>query len=166
MEEKMQTVRPLDAIIRRVPTRPRVMPAFEKFVMIDCKTKKATASKPWFGEVKNFVIVNRNGGDNPVEYELPAIEVRDLEHERSVGLKIKCWLTCPPGSEERVAEALFDPEQSPEDVFERSIRQWVDEFVGDRRAEFIHHYFEQKVSCSRNSSLAHVRRWVWTCNCG
>ncbi|HKG59674.1 MAG TPA: hypothetical protein VKB05_07850 [Pyrinomonadaceae bacterium] len=140
----MQTVRPLDAIIRRVPARPRVVPAFEKFVMIDCKTKKATASKPWFGEVKSFVIVNRNRGENPVEYELPAIEVRDLEHERSIGLKIKCWVTCPPGSEEKVAEALFDLEQSPEDVFERSIRQWVDEFVGDGRAEFIHHYFEQK----------------------
>jgi hypothetical protein len=142
MEEKMQTVRPLDAIIRRVPARPRVVPAFEKFVMIDCKTKKATASKPWFGEVKSFVIVNRNGGDKPAEYELPTIEVSD--HDRSIGLNFKCWLTCSAGNEEKVAESLFDPEQFPEDVFERSIRQWVDQFVGDDRADFIHRYFELK----------------------
>lgn len=139
----MQTVRPLDAIIRRVSARPRVVAANEKFVMIDCKTKKATTSKPWFGDVKSFVIVNRTGGDNPVEYELPTIEVRDLEHERSIGLKFKCWLAIPSDSEEKVAEALFDLEKSPEDVFERSIRQWVDEFVDDR-ADFIAHYFERK----------------------
>src|SRR5690242_8479043 len=134
MEDNMQTVRPLDAIIRRVQTRPRVVPAFEKFVMIDCKTKKATAARPWFGEVKNFVIVNRNRGDNAVEYELPAIDVRDLD--RAIGLNFKCWLTCPPGNEEKVAEALFDLDLYPEAIFERSMRQWVDEFVGDDRADF------------------------------
>jgi len=144
MEENMQVVRPLDAIIRRVPTRPRVVPAFEKFVMIDCKTKKVTASKPLFREVKSFVIVNRTGGHSAVEYELPPIDVPDRENDRSIGLIFKCWLMCPLGNEEKVAEALFDPEEFPENVFERSIRQWVDQFVGDDRADFIHHYFERQ----------------------
>ena len=140
----MQTVRPLDAIIRRVPARPRAVSAFEKFVMIDCKTKKATTARPWFREVKNFVVVNRNADGQVVEYDLPTIEVRDLEHDRGIGLNFKCWVSCPAGNEERAVEALFDAEQNASDVFERKIRQWVDEFIGGRRGDFIHRYFELK----------------------
>jgi hypothetical protein len=143
----MQKIRPLDAIIRKLPAPPKVLPTSEKVVMIDCKSRKAVASKPWFSwftEVSYFLVVNRNGDINPAEYDLPTIPVKDIENDRSIGLNLRCWISSPEGNEMRVAEALCDPEHSPSDVFDRLIKRWVDEFVGPDRQNFIHRYFEIK----------------------
>ena len=145
----MEIVRPLDGIIREVDERPRVSSTSEKFVMIDCKTKKATAHRRWFGEVKSYLVVNRNADVHTVEHQVPTIPITEIENDRSIGLNFTCWVSCPEGNEEKAAEALFDMELNPSDKFDRFIRRCVEEFVGAERTAFICRYFEIKAELSK-----------------
>lgn len=154
----METVRALDGVIREVDARPRVSSASEKFVMIDCKTKKATAARPWFGEVKSYLVVNRNADAHTVEHQVPTIPITERENDRSIGLNFTCWVSCPEGSEEKAAEALFDPELNPSDKFDRLIRRWAEEFVGVDPTGFICRYFEKKPElCKKIVELARLK---------
>lgn len=142
----METVRALDRIIRSVQSRPKVLSTSEKFVMIDCKTRKATAARPWFGlgEVKSFLVVNENSDARMVELKVPTIPVQEIEHDDPIGLNFTCWASCPEGKEETLAEALYDPELTPSDKFDRLIGRWVDDFVHNDPGDFISQYFERK----------------------
>jgi len=142
----METVRALDKIIRSVQSRPKVLSTSEKFVMIDCKTGKAVAARPWFGfgEVKSFLVVNENSDARMVEVKVPTIPIQEIEHDDPIGLNFTCWVSCPEGKEEALAEALYDPELTPSDKFERVIGRWVDDFVSHDPADFISHYFAKK----------------------
>jgi hypothetical protein len=140
----MGPVRPLDAIIHKVPARTKARPPAEKIVIIDCKTKKALERRPWFGDVKDFLVVNTSEGENPVEYEVKAIQVNDVEYDRSIGLVVKCWISCRLGNENKVAEALFSADDPPTTVFERLVKKWIDEFIRSEPGDFIDHYFERK----------------------
>lgn len=160
MEVNMETVRALDKIIRPVQSRPKVLSTSEKFVMIDCKTGKATAARPWFGfgEVKSFLVVNRNADVHTVEHQVPTIPVHEIENDRSIGLNFTCWVSCSEGKEEKVAEALYDPEQSVSDKFDRLIRRWVDDVVDVNPTDFIHRYFERKKElCDKIVELARTQ---------
>jgi len=140
----MGPIRPLDAIIHKVPPRTKVNPPAEKLVIIDCKTKKAVAKKFWtFGELRYYLVVNTSDGENPAEYQVPVI-LPDIENDRSLGLNVKCWISCPPGNEDKVAEALFSTEQPTTAVFEKLIKKWIDEFIDSQPADFIDRYFERK----------------------
>src|SRR5216683_605682 len=119
----MGPIRPLDAIIHKVPPRTKVNPPAERLVIIDCKTKKFWT----FGELRYYLVVNTSDGENPAEYQVPAI-IPDIENDRSLGLNVKCWISCPPGNEDKVAEALFSTEQPTTAVFEKLIKKWIDEF--------------------------------------
>jgi len=145
MEVDMETVRALDKIIRHVQDRPKVLSTSEKFVMIDCKTRKATAARPWFGEVKSYLVVNKNSGTRPVEHKVPTIPVHEIQNNRFVGLNFTCWVSCPEeGMEEKVAEALFDKELTVSDKFDQLIERWTLDFAEADPTDFIYRYFEKK----------------------
>jgi hypothetical protein len=140
----MGPIRALDAIIQKVPVRTKANSPSEKIVIIDCKTKKAIERRPWFGDVKEYLVVNTSEIQNPAEYQVSGIHINDVENDRSIGLEVKCWITCTPGNENKAAEALFSAEHPPAVVFEKLINRWVDEFVRSAPGDFITTYFDQK----------------------
>lgn len=156
----METVRALDGIIREADARPKVSSTSEKFVMIDCKTKKATPSKPWLGKVKSYLVINRNADAHTVQHQVPTIPITEIENEnnRTIGLNFTCWVSCPEGSEDKVAEALFDLELNPSDKFDRLIRRWVEDFADVDQTDFIRRYFELKAElCKKIVDLARLK---------
>ena len=152
----METVRALDGIIRHVEARPPLPSTTEKFVTIDCKTKKTTTGRAWFRKVKSYLVVNRNADAHTVEHQVPTIEIHGIENDSGIGLNFTCRISCPVGNEEKAAEALFDLEQNPSDKFDRLIRRWVEDFVGGDPAEFIRDYFSKKKNelCKKLVQLA------------
>ncbi len=155
----MEIVRALDGIIREADTRPKVSSTYEKFVMIDCKTKKATPSKPWLGKVKSYLVINRNADAHTVQHQVPTIPITEIENENvpSIGLNLTCWISCPEGKEDKVAEALFDFELNPSDKFDRLIRRWVEDFAEVDHTDFIDRYFELKAElCKKIVELARL----------
>jgi hypothetical protein len=140
----MGIIRPLDTIIRKVTARTKLDSAAEKLIIIDCKQKKAVEKKPFFGDVKYFLVSNTSEGQNVAEGEVPLFEIKDIEYERSVNMRIKYWASCSPGNEALLATALFHPEHPPVFMLNKLIRKWVDEFVMPNTGEFITHYFERK----------------------
>ena len=142
----MGPIRALDAIIHKVPARTKANLPAEKIVIIDCKTKKAVERRPWFGEVKEYLVVNTSEVQNPAEYQVPAIQINDVENDRAIGLEVKCWITCTPGDENKMAEALYSAEHPPAMVFEKLINKWVDEFVRSAPGDFIATYFAKKAA--------------------
>jgi hypothetical protein len=142
----MGPIRALDAIIHKVPARTKANPPAEKIVIIDCKTKKAVEKRPWFDEVREYLVVNTSEVQNPAEYQVPTIQINDVENDRAIGLEVKCWITCTPGNESKVTEALFSAEHPPAMVFEKLINKWVDEFVRSAPGAFITTYFDKKAA--------------------
>jgi hypothetical protein len=139
----MAPIRALDAIIHTVPSRVDVNDS-QKLVIIDCKTKKPVLKKPWFGDVKYYLVANTNDGEKPAEFALPTIEEHDIESDRTISLRVKCWITCPVGKEEAVAAALYSIEDPPSTVFEKLVKKWVDEFALSECEDFVSQFFEKK----------------------
>lgn len=143
----MVATHPLDAIIQRASSRhkPDKRSESEALVIVDCNKKEALDRRPLWGEVKYFLVRNTHAGQDPAECEPPPFIVKDIEGDREVIIKLKCWVSCSPGNEKRVAVALCDPVDRPSAAFERLLRRWTDEFVkpGPGRAEFIDGYFDE-----------------------
>jgi hypothetical protein len=138
---------PLDAIIQRATSRykPDKRSESEVLVIVDCKKKEALDRKPMWGDVKYFLVRNTLDGQDPAECEPQLISKKDIDGDRTVTVKLKCWVSCSPGKEKRLAVALCDPNDRPSVVFERLLRRWVDEFVEDEggSADFMDGYFAE-----------------------
>lgn len=139
---------PLDAVIQRAPTRhkPDKHSKSEVLVIVDCNKREALERKPlWGGEVKYFLVRNTLDGQNPAQCEPEAFPITDIEGDRSVTVKLKCWVSCSPKSEKDVAVALCDPNDRPSAVFERLLKRWSMEFVRAKgESRFLDGYFESQ----------------------
>jgi hypothetical protein len=139
----MGPIRSLDAIIHTVPSRVDTSDA-QKLVIIDCKTKKSVPSKPWFRDVKYYLVTNTDDGESPAEYDVPTFEKTNDETDQTVTLKVKCWITCTPKNEDKVAEALYDIEHPPSRVFARLLKKWVDAFAATECTDFVGEFLEKR----------------------
>ena len=69
--------------------------------------------------------------------EMEHLPLGDLDHQ--LYLAVSMQLSCPPGNEERVAEALFDVSRSPGEMLERHITRFlVESSRGEGVESFVH----------------------------
>lgn len=139
---------PLDAVIRRATSRHKAdrRSDSEVLVAVDCKKKEAFDKRPMpWHDVKYFLVRNTLDNQDPAECEPRALIVKDIAHDREVIIKLKCWASCSPGNEKRLAVALCDPTEGPWNAFEKLIRRWLDDFITGKggSAKFIDGYFAE-----------------------
>lgn len=138
---------PLDAVIQRTTARHKTdrHSDSEVLVIVDCNKREALDRRPLWGEVKYFIVRNTLDGRDPAECEPEAFPVKDIEGDRSVLVRLKCWVSCSPDNARRVAVALCDPNERPAAVFERLLRRWSMDFIRAKgEAGFLDGYFESQ----------------------
>lgn len=135
---------PLDAIIQRAPARHKhdKNSKSEVLVIVDCNKREALDRRPLWGEVKYYLVRNTLDGRDPAECEPEPFPVKDIEGDRTVTVRLRCWVSCSPENEKRMAVALCDPNERPAVVFERLLKRWSMDFIrAEGEAEFLDGYF-------------------------
>jgi|ERR1051326_4074462 hypothetical protein len=133
----------LDPIIRKVNDQTPTVAGEEIIVTIDLSTRKAiekTFLVRWLGNFQDFLVANSLNPMRTAGGTLSKYFVRDTEQDRTLALDVTVAVSCPPGNETRVAEALCS-EGTPSQVFTNMLERWIREFIpmGDE-AQFIDTY--------------------------
>jgi hypothetical protein len=137
----------LDSVIQKVAST--VKPEDnERLVTVEAKRKRAVPRRALWGEYRQYLV--RNGADprNEARVEIDHLALRDLDHQVTAAVSMQ--LSCPPGNEARVAEALFDLTRSPGEMLERHVERWFTESCRDGGVEgFVRRCFADRAKLQK-----------------
>lgn len=139
----------LDAVIRKVASADRLEDN-ERLVIVEAKTKRSVPRRGIFGEYGQYLVRSNADPRNEACLTFDRLPpVRDMDHQVAVVMVLQ--LSCPPGREPRVAEALFDAKRSPAEVLAASVERWLGESwraVGLQA--FVARYFADRAGLERD----------------
>lgn len=139
----MGEVYPLDSLIKKVNSKTRANNQNEKLVIIDTNSGKEKRS--FFArDVEYFLVANTKGSRNYADNSF-CHELSDFETDFNLELRVNYRVSCEPGNEVQVAEALWD-NIHPGAELERQIKKYIDDFFSysdeDEIANIISNYSE------------------------
>lgn len=130
---------PLNPIIHMVDKkRYNASPAADR-VCIDCRTGKAKDKVSILDTGDYFLVLSAGR----VKYTGSEIHVED-ETGRSIKILPTYRLSCPPGNQRKVAEALYGESDDPAVELDRKMEGWIVEAAGDDPAGFINTFLARR----------------------
>ena len=142
----MSQVYPLDRVMRRATPEYTTFDPAERIVIIDAKRRSIVPKKPFFsfGDLRYYVLLTSNDARNVATGQLNGFQLQDLSYSLAVSLAYE--VRCKPGSEMRVALALFDDTATPGEILERSLTRWLIELGQVGIPELVREYLRDKTS--------------------
>lgn len=118
-----------DAVIRRVSGKVPLR-AGETLVCVQANTKKIVVSKlQWLKRnLRYYVVSSTEWGDRSVESKTEPILLSDFTRNREIAVIVAFRVSCPPGQETRLAQAVSHTE-TPQEALHGAIAHYVHEFV-------------------------------------
>lgn len=116
----------LERVIRQVDNSTRTNNSHEKIVIIDTNTgleKRSFLAK----NVKYYLISNSINESNCAIRDDLKCQVKDFENDFNFSLSINYRVSCEPGNETRVAEALWNS-SNPREELDLKIRKYVNDY--------------------------------------
>ncbi|HEX8172321.1 MAG TPA: hypothetical protein VF824_17440 [Thermoanaerobaculia bacterium] len=140
----MSQVYQLDRVMRRVMPDYVTFDPAERIVIVDAKRRSIVPKKPLFtfADLRFFSLLTSNDARNVATGQINGFQLQDLSHALTVSIAYE--VRCKPGSEMRVALALFDEVSSPGEILERAITRWLVELGQIGIAEFVRAYLRDK----------------------
>src|SRR5205823_2843470 len=132
----MNQAYPLDAVIREVSRDVEATADGERRIIIDLDLRRAVDKKRLLHNARYFIVTNRRAARKGAEYRTPLIAFNDFENDRKIAVQVVYLATCEPGSEQQMAEALFDGPH-PAAVLNEKIKRWLRDYAGQRPTEFV-----------------------------
>jgi hypothetical protein len=136
----MAQVYSMDSVIRVFDAGSLVPGKTQKVVMIDVDRCVVVPRKPFFRDVRSYLVSNMNDAGSVGTGAVSGCQLPDLESPVAVSAKFDA--RCRPGNEAQVALALFDPTKSPGKILEEYLTRWLRDMGQDRIAAFIEEYFD------------------------
>lgn len=143
--ENMPQASALDPVIRRVYEEPQLRPG-ETLVRLHADTKESVAKKPWFSKanLRYYIVSGTEWGDRIIESKTEPILLSDFSGNREIAVIVAFQVSCPPGNETRVAQAVCHAE-TPQEALHGAIARYVREFVTQADiGDFIDKYYDGK----------------------
>lgn len=126
----------LEHVIRKVDTASGKPEDNERLIIVDARNKRTVPRRGLFGDYRYYRYYRvRSSADprNEARVEIDHVLLRDLDHQ--VKAAVSMQLSCPPGNEERVAEALFDLARAPREVLQGHVERWLSEICREEGVE-------------------------------
>ena len=123
----------LENVIRKVDTAAGKPDDNERLVIVDARNKRAVPRRGLFGDYRYYRVRSSADPRNEARVEIEHVLLRDLDHQAKA--RVSMQLSCPPGNEERVAEALFDPTRAPREVLQGHVERWLSEICREDGVE-------------------------------
>jgi hypothetical protein len=132
---------PLDSVIKLLASKPDIKSPEQTLVVVEVATGKAFETTDINGTVvlrhlgiggfmherRYLLVSNNNDPRNEVEARISKVQIRDFAKDLYLLIEIKYLVSCSPGNEVRVAEALWNGTH-PGAVLTDCINKWVKEF--------------------------------------
>jgi hypothetical protein len=148
---------PLDTVIQVVTADFRVTSPDQHVVVIDAESRRAVgiidvhgktslAKSGIFGRLKvrkYFLVSNNSDRRNEAEGQAPPFPLRDFAHKWTLNLRPSYLVSCSPGNEAQVAQALCNGSH-PGAVLNESITKWLKDFAAAQPADLIENFYSRK----------------------
>ena len=122
----MSQVYPLDTVIRKVDGRTKADKFAQKIIEIDVNTGKL--KKSFFATVNRYLVLNTKDENNYATRKGLICNVSDFEQDNlNFDLYIDYQVSCDPGKEVKVAEALWN-NTHPGAELDRRLKKYIDNF--------------------------------------
>src|ERR1043166_5735004 len=143
----MQTY-PMDLVIKSVEDdEEAISTSATKLVLIDIDTRTAVAKKRFFHPVRRYVVANTN---NPNSFSEGTLSYKLKSLDYAIPLTLTYSVRCRPGSETRVAQALFHVSDPPGIVLEDHIKRWLGDLSQPDIAAFVDQCLTDRAEVQRS----------------
>ena len=133
----------LGNVIRKLNGNRNSNSSTETVIIIDRKTGKAIAKKPLFGgKLAYYLVSNNDDPSNTAERENLIYKLKDFENDLETELNINYRVSCNPGYEKKLAEALHS-EDLLENEMDKKVQKWVARFTQNNTTYLINNYLAQ-----------------------
>jgi hypothetical protein len=138
----MAQTQEIERIIRREKKDFFPKRASEKRIIIDVETGRVVGRETFWRSYAYYIVSN-SSGTRDADFTSSAFPV--IDKDRKISISINCQVSCEPGEESMVAEALHRPDQRPGPVLDDLVEIWVSAFVKQHgQTHFIDTFFQNR----------------------